>query len=93
MLLLLGSVVTAATAIGLLLQEGIAALAIIPLLANGLPIWLLINTRYGVTDICLIVHLRAISDGRAPVEHPCDPVDEDAAVGAGALARSARSDA
>jgi hypothetical protein len=54
--LLLGLLVSGAAAIGLLLQEGFASLAILPLLTTGLPLWLLIDTWYGVTDTELIVH-------------------------------------
>jgi hypothetical protein len=54
--ILLGVLASGAAALGLLLQKGIASLAIVPLLASGLALWLLIETWYAVTDRELIVH-------------------------------------
>src|SRR5687767_1447466 len=52
---LFGILVSGAAAIGLLFQEGIASLAIVPLLAAGLLLRILIDTWYGVTATDLIV--------------------------------------
>lgn len=54
--ILTGILVSGAITVGLLFQEGVAALAIIPLLATGLSVWLLLGTWYGVTETHLIVH-------------------------------------
>jgi len=53
---LLGILVSGAVAIGLLFQEGLASLAIVPLMTTGLLLWLLSDTWYGITDTDLIVH-------------------------------------
>jgi hypothetical protein len=53
---LFGIVVSGTVAIGLLLQKGLASLAVIPLLATGLLLWLLIDTSYRVTETDVIVH-------------------------------------
>ena len=52
--ILLRILIGAALAIGLLLQKGIASLAIAPLLAAGLSLWMLVETWYG-TDLVLSV--------------------------------------
>jgi hypothetical protein len=54
--ILLGTLVSGAVALGLLFQKGSAAFAIVPLMATGLSLWLLIDTWYCVTDTELIVH-------------------------------------
>jgi hypothetical protein len=85
--ILLGILVSGAVAIGLLLQEGIASLAIIPLLASGLALWLLSETWYAVTATDLIVHygpfrttvpissIRAIRPTRTIVSAPALSLD------------------
>ena len=86
-IMLLGILVSAAVAIALLLQKGIASLAIIPLMATGSGLWLLIETWYGVTDTDLIVHcgpfrdtvpvasIRAIRPTRTVVSAPALSLD------------------
>ena len=85
--ILLGILVSGAVAIGLLLQKGIASLAVIPLLATGLALWLLIETWYAVTATDLIVHsgpfrttvpissIRAIRPTRTIVSAPALSLD------------------
>src|SRR5688572_29129359 len=85
--ILLGILVSGAMAIGLLLQKGIASLAVIPLLATGLALWLLTDTCYGVTNTDLIVHcgpfrttvpissIRAIRPTRTLVSAPALSLD------------------
>lgn len=53
--ILLGAGLSGTVALGLLFQEGLAALAIIPLLATGLSIWVLFGTWYDVSDTTLFV--------------------------------------
>ena len=53
---LLGILVSGAMAIGLLLQRGIASLAIVPILAAGLALWLLIETWYDITGRLEVSH-------------------------------------
>jgi D-alanyl-D-alanine carboxypeptidase len=85
--LLLGILVSSAGAIGLLRQKGIASLAIIPLLASGLALRVLIETWYGITDTDLVVHcgpfrtivpissIRAIAPARSVVSAPALSLD------------------
>lgn len=54
--ILLGILVSAALAIGLLLQKGIASLAVVPLLAAAVSLRVLVETWYGIDDKELIVH-------------------------------------
>ena len=54
--ILIGILVSGTVTVGLLFQEGVAALAIIPLLATSLSVWLVLGTWYGVTQTHLIVH-------------------------------------
>lgn len=51
-----GILASGAVGIGLLFHRGLAALAIIPLLTAGLPVWLLVDTWYGISQTHLIVH-------------------------------------
>jgi hypothetical protein len=55
-IMLLGSLLSGTGAIGLMFQRGLASLAVIPLLASGLALWLLGETWYGVTNTDLLVH-------------------------------------
>jgi hypothetical protein len=84
---LLWILVSGALAIGLLLQKGLASLAIVPLLATGLALRVLTDTWYGVTDTDLIVHhgpfratvliasIRAIRPMRSVVSAPALSLD------------------
>ena len=85
--ILLGMLASGAAAIGLLFQKGFASLAIVPLLATGLALWLLIETWYGITNTDLIIHcgafrttvplasIRAIRPTRAVVFAPALSLD------------------
>ena len=85
--ILLRILIGAALAIGLLLQKGIASLAIAPLLAAGLSLWMLVETWYGIDDKELFVqcgpfrtsvpisNIRAIRPTRTGVSAPALSLD------------------
>ena len=85
--ILLGILLSVALAIGLLLQKGIASLALVPLMAAWLSLWLLVETWYGIDDKELIVqygpfrtsvpisNIRAIRPTRTIVSAPALSLD------------------